>query len=300
MKFAWTAAIVLAACPAMALQPLEVFLAAARERNPDAQEARANVAQQEARADLSLGRQLPGISVGGSYDRNQHGVDLSLAGRSLVIQPVNVWSAVASLDVPLIDLASFRRIQASKTSAESSSRALEATRLGVEGQTAQDYYQLLADIALVSAAEKYLEVSRENLRITQAKLRAGAATRLEVDRALADVEQQVQQLAAAKLQVSLGERHLQSTTSVRPDLSSPVELTDDLRPEPDLAVFEGHLSGVPSVLAAASATRAAEQQADAEKLALLPAIAGRFTETTTTAPGFEPSRWYWQAGLTAT
>ena len=297
------AAVLLGASPAPALQPLEVFIAGARERNPDAQQARANLAEQSALADSSLGTHLPGVSVKGTYYRNQYEVQLSLpapAAQTILIQPHDQWSGNATLSVPLVDLAGFRRTRAARTNAESYEHTLAATGLAVEGQTVQDYYQLLANVALVATAQNYLEVSRENLRLTEAKLRAGAATRLDVDRAQADVETQVQQLAAAKLQVALAARDLQSTTSIVPDLPSTVEIIDDLHPEPDLSTFEADLPNVPSVTAAAAATRAAQQQADAAKLALLPAIAGSFTEFATNSPGFEPSRWYYQAAINAT
>jgi outer membrane protein TolC len=295
------AAAVLVASPAMALQPLEVFISAARKNNPNAQEAEANLAQQNAQADLALARQLPGVSVSATYYRNRYSVMLTIPGRgTFEIQPKDEWFGAGTISVPLVDLANFRRIASARTNAESSARTLEATRLTVEGQAAQDYYQLLANLALVATAQNYLEVSRENLRITQSKLRAGTATRLDVDRAVADVELQVQQVAAAKLQVSLAARDLQSTTSVTPDISSAEGLFDDLHPEAELAAFESQLPNVPSVAAAAISTRAAHQQADAQRLALLPSIAGHFTEINTNAPTFEPSRWYWQAALTAT
>jgi outer membrane protein TolC len=300
LRFPWIAAALLAASPAMALQPLEVFITAARDRNPDAQQALANLAQQDALAQVSLGRQLPGVSATATYTRNQYDVVLQLAGETLEIQPLNLWSGNVAVTVPLIDLANFRRIAAARTNTESFARTLEATRLAVEGQTVQDYFQLLANLALVTTAQNYLDVSRENLRFTESRLRAGTATRLDVDRAAADVEQQVQQLAAAQLQVALSARDLQSTTSITPDISSVVELSDDLHLEPELSVFEAGLPNVPSVAAAVSATSAAQQQADAQKLALLPSIAGTFTEFGTSAPGFQPSRWYWQASLTAT
>src|SRR5256885_17128848 len=57
--------------PSLALQPVETFVAGARQRNPDALEARANLAQEEAQADSTLGRVLPGISARGSYTRTQ-------------------------------------------------------------------------------------------------------------------------------------------------------------------------------------------------------------------------------------
>jgi outer membrane protein TolC len=299
----WIAAALLAASPAMALQPLEVFIAAAHERNPDAQQARANLAEQNANADYSLGRQLPGVSIKANYYRNQYRVLLAVPEPggpvTFEIQPKNEWFGTATLSVPLVDLAGFWRIAAARTNAESYARTLAATLLTVEGTAIQDYYQLLANLALVATAQNYLDVSRENLRLTEAKLRAGTATRLDVDRAVADVESQVQQLASARLQVVLAARDLQSTTSIVPDISSAVELTDDLHLEPDLSTFEADLPNVPSVTAAIFATRSAQQQADSYKLALLPTFAGNITEYNTNAPSFEPSRWYYQAGITA-
>jgi outer membrane protein TolC len=298
LRLSCIAAASLVASRAMALQPLEDFLAAARERNPDAQQARANLAGQDAQALVALGKQLPGVSARATYERNQFQEQISAFGNTYLIQPRNAWLGNATLTVPLIDLGNFERIAATRTSAESSARSLQATRLAVEARTAQDYYQLLANLALVTAAQHFLEVSRQNLQITETKLHAGAATRLDVDRATADVEQQVQQLAAASLQVALAARDLQSTTSIAPDLSSAAELTDDLHPEADLAVFEAELTNVPSVTAAVAAARAARQQAEAEWLALFPSLSGSFTQYYTNAPGFAPSRWYWLAGVT--
>ena len=296
------AAALLAALPASAMQPLEVFLKAARQRNPDAQQASANLAQQNAEALVALGRQLPGVSVRAAYERNQYETALSLPplGISLITQPLNEWLGSATVTVPLVDLASFQRIAAARTNAQSFAQTLEAVRLAVEGQTVQDYFQLLAGIALVATARNYLEVSRENLRLTEARLRAGTATRLDVDRAVADVEQQVQQLASAQLQVALTARDLQSTTSIAPDLSSSVDLTDDLHPEGELSSFEASLPNVPAVLAASTSARAAQQRADAQKFTLVPSLAGTFTEFATNTPGFEPSHWYWQAAIIAT
>ena len=302
LELPWIAAASLAASPAMALQPLEVFIAAAHERNPDAQQARANLDEQNANADYSLGRQLPGVSIKANYYRNQYRVLLTVPApvpQTFEIQPRNEWFGTGTLTVPLVDLAGFWRIAAARTNAESYARTLAATLLTVEGTAIQDYYQLLANMALVATAQNYLDVSRENLRLTEAKLRAGTATRLDVDRAVADVESQVQQLASARLQVVLSARDLQSTTSIVPDTSSAVELTDDLHLEPDLSTFEADLPNVPSVTAAVFATRAAQQQADSYKLALLPSFAGTITQYNTNAPSFEPSRWYYQAAITA-
>jgi len=300
-------ATLLALCslPSLALQPVEEFVRGARQRNPDALEARANLSQNEAQADSALGRVLPGITARGSYARNQYGsqIDLALPGQppqTVTLVPKNQWDGSATLTVPLIDLAGFRRVSAAKTSAQASAHQLESTRLQVEGAVVQGYYQLVANLALVDASKTALDVSREGLRLAQARYRAGAAAALDVDRARADVEQQFQQLAAAELQVALAERALESTSSVTPDVSAAPPLSDDLHPEPELAAFQTGLNSLPSVEAASASTTAARQEADAQKFALAPVIAGFLAETGTNAPGFGGHDWSYQAGLAFT
>ena len=291
--------------PSAALQPVEAFVAGARQRNPDALEAQANLSQQRAQADSTLGRVLPGIAARGSYTRNQYGsqIDLALPGQPpqpVTLVPRDQWDGSATLTVPLIDLAGFGRVSAAKTNAEASAHQLDSTRLQVEGQVVQGYYQLVANLALVAASGSALDVSREGLRLAQARYQAGTAAALDVDRARADVEQQVQQLAAAELQVALSARAIESASAVKPDVSSVVPLSDDLHPEPELATFETGLAGLPAVAAASASTRAALQEADAQRLAFVPSIAGTFAERGTNAPGFTGHDWSYQAGLTLT
>jgi len=249
--------LVLYSLPSLALQPVEAFVVGARQRNPDELEARANLSQQQAQADSTLGRVLPGVTARGSYTRNQYGsqIDIAQPGQppqAVTLVPRDQWDGTATLNVPLIDLAGFRRVSAAKTSAQASAHQLESTRLQVEGQVVQGYYQLVANIALVAASRSALDVSREGLRLAQARYQAGTAAALEVDRARADVEQQFQQLAAAELQVALAARALESASSVTPDLSATVPLSDDLRPEPELGTFETGLAGIAAVSAASA------------------------------------------------
>jgi outer membrane protein TolC len=287
--------------PALALQPLQVFAVAARSHSPDAQEAQANLAQQDAQADVALGRVLPGVSAQGAYTRNQYASSITLPGLGTVtITPNNEWAGSATITVPLLDLANFRRVGAARTSAASSAQQLRATGLQVEAQVVQDYFQLVANLALVVSSKAALEVSRESLRLSEAQYKAGSAAVLDVDRARADVEQQVQQVASAELQAALAARALRSVSGVAPDTSAAVELADDLHPEPALSTFESSVGGLPSVAAAALSTRAAEEQAQAQRLALAPSIAGTFTEFGTNAPAFVGHNWYYQGAITFT
>src|ERR1700730_12048038 len=116
------ALLALSALPSLAPQPVEEFVVGARKRNPDDLEARANLAQQQAQADSTLGRVLPGVTSRGSYTRNQYGstIDIALPGQPpnpITLVPTNQWDGSATLTVPLIDLAGFRRGSAAGTSA---------------------------------------------------------------------------------------------------------------------------------------------------------------------------------------
>ena len=283
--------------PSLALQPLDVFVASARERNPDALEAKAGLSQQNAQSDVVLGRVLPGISARGAYTRNQYGTTVDLGSGPITVVPDHQWDGSATVTVPLIDAAGWARVAAAKTTADAAGFRLASARLQVEAQVAQDYYQLVADFALVAVSGTALEVSKESLRLAQNRLAAGVAPALEVDRARADVEQQTQQLAAALLQLSLAARALESNSGVFPDLSVPAPLADDLHNEPALASFESELNRLPAVVAATGSTRAAEQDAGAQRFALLPSVAGTFSERGTTAPGFSGHDWTWQAAI---
>ena len=65
-------AFVTVARPARALQPLEAFLAAAKDHNPDVRVARAMTEQRDAEVDVATGGLLPSLTVRGVYTRNQY------------------------------------------------------------------------------------------------------------------------------------------------------------------------------------------------------------------------------------
>ena len=284
--------------PAFALQPLSSFVSSAQRQNPDVLEAKATALQQQAQSDVALGRVLPGVSARGAYTRNQYDAQVTLGpGQSVTVVPIDQWDGSATITIPLIDAAGWARASAAKISANASDLQLAAARLAVEAQVAQDYYQLVANLAVVAAARQALDVSQENLRLTRARYQAGVAQILEVDRATADVESQNQQVASAELQVSLAARALESSSGLTPEASGVVPLSDDLHAEPPLSAFTQGLADLPAVASSREAVRAADREADAQRLALLPSIAGTFTERGTTAAGFTGHDWSWQAAI---
>jgi outer membrane protein TolC len=290
---------------AQALQPLEAFIRSGRTKSPDNAEARANLSQQRGVADATLGRVLPGISARGNYVRNQYQsvLDFSLDPNApptrVTIQPFNQLTGSATLTVPLIDLAGFVRTAAQYSAAEGFAKQAEATALQVESLVVQNYFQLLANMSLVVSSERALEVARESLRLAQAQQAAGRATLLDVDRAVAEVERQVQFLATAKLQVALSARALESASGLTPESLVPVPFEDDLHEEPDLASFSPPDPALPSIAATMKLTESADKLALAQKLTLVPVVAGTFTESGTNASGFVGHHYTWQAGVGA-
>jgi outer membrane protein TolC len=282
--------------PSHALQPIEPFVASSLNHNPDVLEAKANAMQQNALSDAALGHVLPGVSARGSYTRNQY--DSSFQG--ITITPIDQWDGFGTVTIPLIDAAGWTRASAAKIAANAAELQLSAARLTIESQVAQDYYQVVANIALEAAAVKALEASEENLRLSRNRYDAGVAQMLDVDRAVADVELQKQLVSAAGLQVLLAARSLESSSGLRPDTGGFVPLADDLHTEPPLATFEDGFEQLPQVRASVESVRSAEKQADAQRWSFVPSITGSFIEHGTTAAPFGAHEWSWQALVGAT
>jgi outer membrane protein TolC len=275
-------AVLLVASPAWALQPLEEFVRGARTHNPGNREAEATQEGAAAQASEALGRALPGVAASAAYTRNQR--EVSFGG--LVVAPRNQRDASITVTVPLVDLARFARISAARRSAQAAEQRRQATALEVEAQVVQGYYQLAANLALVDAARKQLEVVRVNLELTREGLKAGTATTLDVERASAEVERQSQEVTAAELAVALAARALESQTGVRPELGSLPALADDLHQERPLAEFLGATAATPAVRSAVAAREAAERAATGQRLTLVPTISASATQRFTNATGF--------------
>lgn len=287
--------------PALALQPLQQFVDASRHHAPDLLEQRANQAQAEAQADVALGRALPGLSARGTYTRNQYDAVVNFPAngtiQKLTLVPFNQLDAFVTLSVPLVDLASFKRIGAARTGAEAAGKQTEASRLGVESQVAQSYFQLVANLALVEASNRALDVARESQKLSKTRVELGRAPALELDRADAEVERNVQLVAGAQLQVAVAARALEAVSGIAPDLASPPKLDDDLHPEPAVEGFVPGPEGTPALAAAAAARKVQEELDVAQHLQLFPTLSASVTEHASNASSFSGKNASYQAVL---
>jgi outer membrane protein TolC len=286
----------------LALQPLDAFVASAQQQNPDNDEARSGQAQQEAVADVNLGRVLPNITARGTYTRNQYQVELGPLpqlglNEQTFLQRYNQLDAYFGANITLVDVAGFVRVAAARTSAASAADQTRAVHLQVESTVTQDYYQLVAYQALVTASQKALDVAKTNLQLTQDRFEAGKAAALDVDRANAEVERQSQQLISARLQVELAARALQSASGITPDVHSEISLTDDLHEEGTLDSFDQSDLNLPSVSATINARIANEKLASAQRYSFIPSLTGNFTEHVTNAASFVGQPWSYIASV---
>src|ERR1041385_4201389 len=126
--------------PAFALQPLDAFVSSALGHSPDVLEAKANALQQDAQADVALGRVLPGVSARGTYTRNQYESVLPPPFPPIVVVPSYAWDGYGTITIPLIDVAGWTRASAAKIGAGAAELQLAAARLSIQAQVAQDYY----------------------------------------------------------------------------------------------------------------------------------------------------------------
>ena len=205
-----------------------------------------------------------------------------------------------AVSVPLVNLSNFWQIKAARIAREAGDLTVLATQLAIEAQVTQDYYQLVANMALVAESDRALDVAKQSMALTQAQFKAGSVAELDVDRASNEVERNVQQVASAQLQVVLSAQALETVTGVKADITQIVIIEDDLHPEPAITEFQPAEQQIPSVAAAIKNRESADVAADAQRLTLVPSLQGTFTERFTNASGFSGNDASWQAVLSLT
>lgn len=290
---------------AHALQPLEEFLAGARQANTDLEIARIQTEQRHADALSTLGEQLPSLSARGVYTRNQYEAAVSTAfatagsdsARSITIQARNQLDAYLQADVPIVDVGSWERMDSARATERAALAHVAATRLDVQKQVVKCYYQLVAAMAVSESAQRSLAAAEENLKVVEARISLEVATDLDVNRARAEVQRALQNIAEGDVTIRVARRTLHTLTGIEPQGESHL-VEDDLHPELPLASFSDTQS-VPSVREAVQQRSAAEHTAAAAKLSFVPKLTGSIQEHLTNAEGFTGHASSWVGTLTA-
>jgi len=293
------AVFLLASSPALALQPLSDFFAGAREVNPEVRQAALARLQREAETLSAYGQLMPSLGVSGTYTLNQYEAAIGAGADKLVVQPQHGLSASVQLSVPLLDLASWKRVGAAKLLETAARESLTATELEVERQVAQFYFQLVGSHAIRQSYQASLAVAVQTAEIARAKRDEGTATDLDVARSEVETETLKRIISDQELAMALARRALSSITGIDPTDDAPV-LTDDLHEEASLVSWEAKADEVASVKSAMAQREASERQASAARWSLAPTVGATATEQASNAAGFVGQTAYFTGMVTAT
>jgi outer membrane protein TolC len=288
-SFALTAGLLVfgIARPALATQPLETFLSAARSGGFDAREQAALVEQRDWEKEAAFGRLLPSVSATGIYTRNQYESVIPpgpLSPVPITLTPQNQLDAVFALDVPIIDLASYHRYRQSKHLAKAQEAQRDLTAAEIDQAVARSYYAFVGASAIVEAAERSLRNSEENLAFVVKRHAAGVATELDLERAKANVERAKQDRTQANLVRTTAWRNLETLSGVTPGDVTEYP-NDDLRPEAPINQWL-RSRDTPSDRLQAHLNNAAASAKKASAFALLPTLGASAQERISNATGF--------------
>lgn len=293
---------------AFAIQPLSAFLQAADEQNPDLAVARATVDQRDAEADRATGALLPSFTAQGTYTRNQYEVAFPAKALNpmapdgtpdIVILPRNQLDGSLTLAVPIIDVAGWERRSAARAAHDGSKADVEGARATVARNTARAYFQLVANEALLVAAQRALEVAKANETLVNDRKGGGTATELDVQRANADVARAEQDLSTASYSVVTGRRQLETLSGLNPEAATQFPI-DDLHDEPPLERWLSGTGQLPAVQSSIAAQRSADASTNAAKSSWLPTVSAQAQERFTNAPSLTLHKSYYTLTATAT
>lgn len=272
-----------------ATEPLSTFLKAAEESGYDAREQRATAAQRSFETQAALGRLLPSFNARGTLTHNQYSAELpagTFPGQvdPITITPQNQFDATFTLNVPLVDAAQAARYSQAKHLEKAAIAQQEATGTDLSRAVAQAYYTFIGSSALVEAAERSVALAEKNLEFVTSRQELGAATKLDKQRARANVERTQRDLVDAHLIATSAARTLQTLSGISP---APADAypEDDLRQEAPLNEWLG-ATDTPSDRVARELNLAAKSAKRAAAYSLFPTLSASATERLTNATGF--------------
>ncbi|MDQ3264138.1 MAG: TolC family protein [Myxococcota bacterium] len=288
-------AVVSTAAPAATLKEV---LAASEQHNVDRQIS----AQQRLRAAAEFRQawsmMLPSLTAQGTWTHNQRVVEFTLAPGTdpIVITPQNQLDGILRVELPLIDTGRWFRAAASGALLDAAGYRDAATGELITRQVATTYYGFAAALAVRSSAKRSLSVSEAQHKLQEIRMRAGAATELEVLRAKAEAERARQMVADSEALVANTRRSLFTLSGV--DVGDSASLPPDnlVLEESVEDLQEGSLK-LPVVKAAEKDAAAASILATAARFALVPSVTANFTERLTNATAFAGEADTWTAGV---
>jgi outer membrane protein TolC len=198
------------------------------------------IRRSENQVDQARAAFLPNIDAGAQF-RNQtanlrtFGFNFDFPGFSFpsVVGPFSVADLRATAQFSILSIPNYRKLAASKSALEASRADREVTRVDVTDQVARAYLASLRADAVLTSARANLDLSQALVDQAQSQKDAGVGTGIEVTRAQVQLANDRQRFTVAE-----NDRRrtiLQLLYIMGLELSMPVELTDTLTYQPEVA-----------------------------------------------------------------
>jgi outer membrane protein TolC len=245
-------------------------------------QARARVDQAAGVARQALAAALPTATVAGSYVRNSDAATapiglllgrLGVPGRpDLVIQPLEVFAASASLRVPVVAAPAWAETASARSAERAASEVAAAARNQVRAALVQAAWAAAAGDEIVGATERAVESADEQARSADRAVAAGTGTPLAVLQARTEAVKRRSDLARARADRERAEL----AVGVLVGRAEPVRIAL-AAPAPPPALDAAALAAEaearrPELRAAAAQVEASERQVRAARLRWLPQL----------------------------
>jgi outer membrane protein len=299
---ALAALVVTLAATAARADDLAALLADARAANLDLAEQRAVADEAALATRVERAALLPRLSVSGGYTLNQHESvvrlpELDGAVTEITIVPHHQLDVTFALSLPVVDVAAWRRVDASRAATVARRAALAARAVEVERAVVVAWYQWVAGAALVEAARVAEATARDTVAVVEGRVTAGSASAADVARARADVATAAGDVAVAELAVATARQDLITLTGRAPAGEAPA-LPGAGDAEAPLAGWLAGVEALPEVVAARAERDAASAAAAVADAGWWPTVSVVASERISNAAGFGEAATF-SVGVTA-
>jgi outer membrane protein TolC len=171
-------------------------------------EARARADEASAIARQAEAALLPTLSASGSYVRNSDAAEIDLSRlplppslglpSSIVMQPLESWTAGAALRVPLVVPSAWFDYRAAREGEHALAASAQSVRAAVRTGFAQSAYAAAALAEVVTASERAVELAAEQLKSAERRVQAGTASPLDALRAKTELVRRKSDLVRAR------------------------------------------------------------------------------------------------------
>jgi outer membrane protein TolC len=188
--------------------PLDAALEALDAQNLSLAQARSRAEEAWGAADQTRAALLPSLSALGSYTRNSDAAGISIGpplvptGRSVVIQPLESFSATGVLRLPLLVPSAWLDVRAARSGARAAAASADAARLQIRAGFAQAAHGARASEEVLVASERAVESARAHARSAERRVAAGTAPPLESLKAETELVRREGDLARARAELA--------------------------------------------------------------------------------------------------